>query len=347
MAVVSKAKNGIWIGCRIALDIAQQLAIRGGEAAEGLHLTLAYIPKAAELGDMGIGAVLGTVATLTRDLPPIEGRFSGVGRFDASEQSDGKDVFVALFDSPKLNTIRETIYQGLHASGIMPSQAHGYQPHTSLMFLDPEARLPRYTLPDVDITFDRICVDWPPDQEKTFLLEGSTVSRDLGDPMPFIRKAEAERYTLGIVYEPNTLDSDNEYAGPAAIKRAAWGFMEKLQAQGSMTKQALVLLEAVQKALTSSDGVRLDVTELLDVVQKGRLGDQHASWDDSYGRVVECYVAPCDFELDGEHILKGSWLLGVVWSQEQFAKIKSGERRGYSMGGLGKTIEREVLANAA
>ena len=53
-------------------------------------------------------------------------------------------------------------------------------------------------------------------------------------------------------------------------------------------------------------------------------------------------MAPADMQISEEHITKGTWLLGVVWSEDAFAKIVSGERTGLSMGGFGKTVEAEL-----
>ena len=171
--------------------------------------------------------------------------------------------------------------------------------------------------------------------------EGKWVKKST-DAMRFLTKNAPARYTLGIVYAPNTLDTDDEFASSDVIEKACWGFMRKLQGQSVSVKQASVLLTALCKAAETPDGIRVDVTELLDIVQKGRLGDQHTSWDDDESQVVECYLAPADMQIGEERITKGTWLLGVVWSEDAFSKIASGERTGLSMGGFGKTIEAEV-----
>ena len=171
--------------------------------------------------------------------------------------------------------------------------------------------------------------------------EGKWVKKSTDTMRVLIKNAPA-RYTLGIVYAPNTLDTDEEFAQPDVIEKACWGFMRKLQGQSVSVKQAGVMLAALCKAAHSVEGVLVDITELLEDVHKGRLGDQHASWDDEESQVVECYVAPVNMQLGEEHITKGTWLLGVVWSEGAFAKIVSGERTGLSMGGLGTTVEAEI-----
>ena len=166
-------------------------------------------------------------------------------------------------------------------------------------------------------------------------------------PRQWIQKAEPERYTLGVVYEPDTLDTDDEYATADTIQRAQRGFMAKLQGEASVTAKAMQFVEALCKAAGAPGGARVDITALLEHLEKGRLGDQHATWNDDYGTVTDCYIAPCDMVVNGQEVRQGSWLLGVVWSPEQFAKIVSGERTGYSMGGTGQKIYREGGRNAA
>lgn len=57
--------------------------------------------------------------------------------------------------------------------------------------------------------------------------------------------------------------------------------------------------------------------------------------------VVESYIAPVDFELNGDTVKKGSWLLGVyIKDKDLWQSVKDGEINGFSIGGFG---EREEL----
>jgi len=71
-------------------------------------------------------------------------------------------------------------------------------------------------------------------------------------------------------------------------------------------------------------------------------GEQHADIVKG-ARVVESYIAPCDFVVkcaDGteEAVLKGSWVLGMRWPEKVWKRIESGELTGYSVGGRGVRI---------
>jgi hypothetical protein len=150
----------------------------------------------------------------------------------------------------------------------------------------------------------------------------------------FLIKAAPERYTLGIVYEPDVLDTDQEFADAATIRKAAFDFARRLHPTHRLTKAAAALLEAMRTAAAQPGEHQVDITEWLEAVDKGLLGDAHRAWDDDLGEIVETYVAPADLVVNGHAVRKGSWLLGVVWSPAMFAKIQAGERIGLSMGGV-------------
>ncbi|HJO37579.1 MAG: XkdF-like putative serine protease domain-containing protein [Vicinamibacterales bacterium] len=59
-----------------------------------------------------------------------------------------------------------------------------------------------------------------------------------------LSKHEEQRYTLGVVYEPLVLDTQEEFAKAEDIEEAAWGFMARLQtlakAAGTLLKSAIL-----------------------------------------------------------------------------------------------------------
>lgn len=59
------------------------------------------------------------------------------------------------------------------------------------------------------------------------------------------------------------------------------------------------------------------------------------------GEVVESYVAPTDFEINGETIVKGSWILVTKATDEIWGQIQKGEITGYSMAGTAEAIEKQ------
>jgi hypothetical protein len=130
---------------------------------------------------------------------------------------------------------------------------------------------------------------------------------EVGDNVPgFLKSDSKQRYTLGVVYSPDEVDSQGDFTDAAEIEKACHGFMRRLQGKK---------------------------------IKKGALGHMHKDWSDDLGEIVECYCAPADMEIEGEQVAKGTWLLGVVWSEDMFQKVEAGEITGYSMGGTGKREE--------
>ena len=112
-------------------------------------------------------------------------------------------------------------------------------------------------------------------------------------PARFVAKAEERRYTLGVVYAADELDAHGDYANATELEKAAWRF-----------------------------------------ARVAKVGLMHADGTQGAGQVVENYIyrGP-DWEVDGQKVKSGDWLLGVVWTPESWAAIKSGSIRGYSLQG--------------
>jgi DNA adenine methylase len=111
--------------------------------------------------------------------------------------------------------------------------------------------------------------------------------------IPLLKTGE-ERYVLGIVLEPETVDAQDDIYSAAEVRDAAHRFMEQYQNIGLMHRDLV----------------------------NGRV------------KILESYLAPTSFTLDGTQVRKGSWLLAVrVLDDGLWAQIKSGELTGLSIGG--------------
>lgn len=68
------------------------------------------------------------------------------------------------------------------------------------------------------------------------------------------------------------------------------------------------------------------------------IGFRHRTKADA--KLVESYIAPVDFELNGQKVKKGTWIISVfVEDLELWAAIKRGEIQGFSVGGYGNRKE--------
>jgi DNA adenine methylase len=103
-----------------------------------------------------------------------------------------------------------------------------------------------------------------------------------------------QRFVLGVVLEPETVDAQEDIYSAEEVRKVAHRFLEEFRGLGLMHQ----------------------------VPVNGQV------------KIVESYVALDDMRVGGEDVKKGTWLLGVhVLSDELWAKVKSGDFTGFSIGG--------------
>ncbi len=111
--------------------------------------------------------------------------------------------------------------------------------------------------------------------------------------IPLLKTSE-ERYVLGIVLEPETVDAQKDIYSAAEVREAAHRFMEEYRNVGLMHRELV------------NDRVK----------------------------ILESYVAPATFEIDDTKLKKGTWLLALrVLDDELWRQVKAGEIGGLSIGG--------------
>ena len=118
-----------------------------------------------------------------------------------------------------------------------------------------------------------------------------------------VRKDAEYHYVTGIVYEPMAEDTDGNFMTEEEITKAAYYF--------------------------AKNGDKVDL--------------QHSFEPLDGAAVVENWVAKADFEIDGEKVQKGTWLMTVeVPAGEVWDGIAKGDISGFSMGGVGNYSEEDV-----
>lgn len=158
---VSEAEyTGVMLALYPPADVAAQLVAMAGVTmpAEQLHVTIAYCGKADMLRDEQIAGAILTAKMLSHGEEPLAAKLNGIGRFNASESSDGQDVIIALVDCPDLVSLRNKACEMLEYHDCEPSDNHGYTPHMTLAYVDAGTDSPLTMLPTIDLTFDRISV---------------------------------------------------------------------------------------------------------------------------------------------------------------------------------------------
>lgn len=118
-----------------------------------------------------------------------------------------------------------------------------------------------------------------------------------------IKSDAASHYVTGIVYEPMVEDTQGNYMTEDEIAKAAHWFAK------------------------NGNGVDL----------------QHSFEPMDGACVVESWIAKADFEINGETIKKGTWLMTMeITDQGIFDSIQKGEITGFSMGGRGVFSDQDV-----
>jgi len=106
---------------------------------------------------------------------------------------------------------------------------------------------------------------------------------------------EEERFVLGVVLVPDEEDSQGDIYNEAEVRKAAHYYMEFGAALGLMHEQTL---------------------------------------SEAKVRVLESYLAPVDFNLEGQSVKKGTWLLAArILDDDLWDAIKEGRLTGWSMEG--------------
>lgn len=137
LPALRKAANhgGVMVCLRVPADVAEDLALPDQELPEDLHLTLAYLGNADDADPDALQVLHDRLKIIALYFEPIEGRISGYGRF----MNGDEDVLYASYDSPALAEFRRTIAD-MCAWSLLPASAdHGFQPHITLAYIEPDA----------------------------------------------------------------------------------------------------------------------------------------------------------------------------------------------------------------
>lgn len=118
-----------------------------------------------------------------------------------------------------------------------------------------------------------------------------------------------KRVVFGVVYEPCNrdetceFDTQQDWILPDDLQKTAWDFMER------------------------------------SFLAKGNTVDIQHNEEAAKVVPVESFIAPVDMDVDGEHIIKGSWVVGVrIKDDAIWKKVESGELNAFSIGGKGVRV---------
>ena len=135
-----------------------------------------------------------------------------------------------------------------------------------------------------------IIEDWDPTEDAELALETRLLKAE---------EQGEERFVLGVVLEPETVDAQGDVYSADEIRKAAHLFLEEYGGVGLMHQVSV------------ADRVK----------------------------IVESYLAPDDFAIGDATVKKGTWLLGVhVLDDALWADVKAGRLTGLSIGGTARRL---------
>jgi len=127
--------TGIVVVLMIPQEIAMQIAIGGGEPAEGLHLTLAYLGDLDDPHNANLDreALRSLVSAFANDQKPVTGTLGGIGQFPTIEGA-GRPTYTHL-DAVRLPGLRQALVQSLSWGEFAVAHTHGFTPHVTLGYM--------------------------------------------------------------------------------------------------------------------------------------------------------------------------------------------------------------------
>jgi 2'-5' RNA ligase/transposase-like protein len=152
---VVQQRTGMMVAFLLDPKTAQQLAIPGGEPADDLHITLAYLGDTADFVG-SIDHLVGTIDLFARTMQPLAGRVSGIGRFI----TDGEDVtpVYASVDMEGLQSFHDELIDHLSSLGYDAASNFAYNPHITLAYIGSDASMPVEDIANVPLHFDKVCL---------------------------------------------------------------------------------------------------------------------------------------------------------------------------------------------
>jgi 2'-5' RNA ligase len=150
------AVKGTMVAFFVPEHVGERIVLKDGEHLKDLHVTLAYLGKG--LTPEQKRAVQQVVRELAPEQPQVYAKVAGLGRFSASETSDGKDVIYASVDSTHLMHFREKLVRALKVAGLPVNEKHSFTPHITLAYVEPDAESPIKRVELTDMMFTHVAI---------------------------------------------------------------------------------------------------------------------------------------------------------------------------------------------
>lgn len=131
-------ETGIMVAFEIPRDTARQMQQEGGLDWSQLHCTLVYLGNTYDEGAPSQQDVLSIARHVAASIQPFTVQANGITRFTGGDEGD---PLVVNIDAPEIEQARRLAMDKVSALHIPFKQNHGYTPHVTLGYLDPDEPL--------------------------------------------------------------------------------------------------------------------------------------------------------------------------------------------------------------
>ncbi|MFJ4902798.1 2'-5' RNA ligase family protein [Streptomyces sp. NPDC088727] len=130
--------DGVMVAFVPPCEIAEQLAREGGQPADDLHVTLAYLGNATDCTPEQLKLLPQIVSSWAMRQKPVSLRIGGSGKFSNSHK--GQHVLYASVDIPSGAQLHADLARYLQGHGYQLPSEHGWTPHLTLAYVDQHFR---------------------------------------------------------------------------------------------------------------------------------------------------------------------------------------------------------------
>jgi 2'-5' RNA ligase len=157
--VTIRATAAVHTGAMVALiptaGDAQRLVVEGGEPADQLHVTLAYLGEAADLGAHGQQDAIDAVSSAVNGMPVIDADIFSAAVFNPGDASDREPCLVYGLSGDMLDAVHDMVDQALQGLDL-PPQLRPFAAHMTAVYTGDLARLGDLAANVGPVEFDRV-----------------------------------------------------------------------------------------------------------------------------------------------------------------------------------------------
>lgn len=319
-----QAPTGVMVAWFLPGYQQQAVAIPGGEHPSELHVTLGYFGDAADMSVEDQRTLIGVVGEVTLKHHTLQGVLAGVDRFQNGEETD--PLFIGV-DIPGLRELHDDILSAAADAGINVTglgAGADWTPHCTVAYVPPETDISTMDFAPMPVTVDTITVAIAERRVDLKLVQPDDVNMEPGwqhegwqanmTKAVSVDGETQERYTLGPLYIPDSLDAHGEWTDTKEIQKAVWDYTRAKEFDIRLQHNTDIVAGECVEVLTWPYEVTVPLTK-------------------ADGTTTDVTFPP------------GTPFMGTIWEPWAWELVQNGDLNGYSIGGRANMIEVDLGPN--